>query len=100
MTIPEAHAGLFSNDPIPIDPSLPRRTLLELLSQRALQELDGKQEEARLAPVSQCVGLHFPSLGWKWMAWSLARPISSTNSGVPLPCWFQGVYFWIDARKR
>eukprot|EP00913_Durusdinium_trenchii_P019788 g18601.t1 len=50
----QAHAGLFSNDPIPIDPSLPRRTLLELLSQRALQELDGKQEEARLAPVSQC----------------------------------------------
>jgi hypothetical protein len=34
------HSGLFSNEPVPLDAGLPRKTLLERLSEKAMQEIE------------------------------------------------------------
>lgn len=34
------HSGLFSNEPVLLDSGLPRKTLLERLSEKAMQEIE------------------------------------------------------------
>lgn len=36
----QVHSGLFSNEPVPLDAGLPRKTLLERLSEKAMQEIE------------------------------------------------------------
>ena len=36
----QVHSGLFSNEPVPLDSGLSRKTLVERLSEKAMQEID------------------------------------------------------------
>lgn len=63
LTRLQLHSGLFCNDVIPIDPTLPRKEILEQLAERAPEEKHW--EEFSSVCVIKCVFFWFGGDMWK-----------------------------------